>query len=357
VKLYLAFNDIYAEGQDPRVIKMIEPVRVPKIKIPGQRSSLPASGIKHRGVPESISSISDVNLRKQISGIIPLSPVGIARTCASIISAENIAELNKLITMHLERHFDAKVNFETHPNIANRAILLGRGIATVPLLDAEENILGAIRIETDYGLTNERIDIIREFSKVINKAYNAITEKAQLKEKEEKIQQLQELAVRDPLTALYNRRYFMETIKREIAISKRDKTSLSLLMIDIDHFKSINDTHGHQAGDEVLRTISKIIKGAIRDSDLAARYGGEEIVLILPRTDLNGALKLAEKTRKLIEAAIIIHNGKQIKVTASFGAAQYFPGMGSENKLIEAADKNLYEAKETGRNKVIPKID
>jgi two-component system, cell cycle response regulator len=156
----------------------------------------------------------------------------------------------------------------------------------------------------------------------------------------------------DGLTQVFNRRYFEETVEREISRCHRYGRQLSLVMVDIDHFKQINDTHGHLAGDHVLKHVASAIKTRIRREDILARYGGEEFALLLPEVDLKGAVALAEKIRKLIEKQRFEFDKQEIPVTISAGVA----GLATPNyeaaDLVRAADTQLYAAKSEGRNRV-----
>ncbi len=162
---------------------------------------------------------------------------------------------------------------------------------------------------------------------------------------------LAELVYRDGLTGLYNRRYFDESVSAEWKRLARYKRPLSIIMVDIDHFKHVNDAHGHQKGDSVLRSIAGIIMDNIRANDIPCRYGGEEIVIILPETDLAQAALTAEKLRSLIEVQLPDVEG--IPVTASFGLSHGEPGRAASQSaadLVKTADSALYRAKESGRN-------
>jgi two-component system, cell cycle response regulator len=156
----------------------------------------------------------------------------------------------------------------------------------------------------------------------------------------------------DGLTQIFNRRYFEETLEREISRCNRYGRMASLAMMDVDHFKQINDTYGHLAGDYVLKQIASTIRTKIRREDIFARYGGEEFALLLPEVEAKGALAMGEKARKLIEAQRFEFDKQKIPVTVSVGVAT----LGSSNRdpadLIRAADAKLYEAKSAGRNKV-----
>lgn len=167
-------------------------------------------------------------------------------------------------------------------------------------------------------------------------------------------QELEHLASTDALTGLANRRTLMLRAEHELARAKRYGSELSLLMADIDFFKKVNDTYGHQAGDIVLKKLAGVFLLALRDIDFAARFGGEEFVLILPETNAENALKTAERLRASVnDIQIPLQQGELIKCTISIGVASYSSsGNDSVEKLISGADKALYAAKETGRNKV-----
>lgn len=158
----------------------------------------------------------------------------------------------------------------------------------------------------------------------------------------------------DPLTKIANRKSFDEGLDAAIADAAASNDPLCLMIIDIDHFKSFNDTYGHQTGDQVLRLVAMTLKSNIKGKDLAARYGGEEFVAILPSTDLEGAMIVAENIRKAIQAKELLKrstNEKLGRITASFGIASYHAG-DTPGSMIERADRCLYAAKHAGRNKV-----
>lgn len=164
-------------------------------------------------------------------------------------------------------------------------------------------------------------------------------------------EQLREQAIRDPLTGLYNRRYLDETLTRELARAQREGGPLSLILIDIDRFKQINDTHGHPAGDEVLRTLAGLLREGARLEDIPCRYGGEEFLLVLPGMDLPAARQRAEDWRERFAGQPVIGEGFALDATLSAGIA-VFPAHGQDSAaLIEAADRALYAAKRLGRNR------
>ncbi len=156
----------------------------------------------------------------------------------------------------------------------------------------------------------------------------------------------------DGLTQVYNRRYFEEALEREISRCHRYGRDLSLVMMDIDHFKQINDMYGHLAGDFVLKHVASTIKTKIRREDIFARYGGEEFGLLLPEVDAKGATAMAEKARKLIERQTFEFDKQIIPVTISLGVATLSAGLRDAADLVRQADAKLYEAKGAGRNRV-----
>lgn len=166
---------------------------------------------------------------------------------------------------------------------------------------------------------------------------------------------LKELVYRDGLTGLYNHRFFQESLENELARAKRYQTSVSLIMFDVDHFKKVNDSHGHPAGDLVLMNISRAVSSAVRPSDIVARYGGEEFAVILPETSAAGAKVFAARLRRCVEGIATLVEGQLIYVTISAGTTTFSNSSGqvSKNILIETADRCLYAAKQSGRNQVI----
>ena len=157
----------------------------------------------------------------------------------------------------------------------------------------------------------------------------------------------------DGLTQLFNRSHWQSRLSEEFSRAGRYLAPLSLIMFDLDHFKSVNDTHGHLGGDAVLVQVSGLIKNALRDSDIAGRYGGEEFGIILPNTNADGARVVAERLRANIESSPVPFEKIQIPVTASLGIAEFHNTISDPEDLIAHADSALYEAKESGRNRVI----
>ena len=160
------------------------------------------------------------------------------------------------------------------------------------------------------------------------------------------------MAYTDPLTQTQNRTSFNDSIKREISLAKRNNKSLSLIFLDIDHFKAINDSYGHECGDMTLAFAAKWIKESLRDSDIIFRYGGEEFVLLLSGTDATGAELLAERIRASIENHTIAYGMETLKITASLGVSTLRDNDTLES-FVQRADKAMYTAKSKGRNQVV----
>lgn len=167
--------------------------------------------------------------------------------------------------------------------------------------------------------------------------------------------QLERIAALDPLTGLYNRRFGIERLEEEMSRASRLGGPLSVIMLDIDHFKKINDTNGHLAGDRVIRRLAQVARNAVRKGDLLVRYGGEEFFVVLPGADIDDAATISERIRHMCEEAVCHEQGRQIRFTVSLGYASY-PDHGGESpeSLLRAADQALYVAKEGGRNRSIP---
>ena len=162
-----------------------------------------------------------------------------------------------------------------------------------------------------------------------------------------------ELAIRDALTGLYTHRAFQSRLEEEVLRSARAKVPFSVVMCDIDHFKSYNDTYGHQAGDSVLQAVAEVVSAGIREVDFAARYGGEEFALVITGADKAQAAAAAEGIRRALEARSFSFGGKPSRVTASFGVAEFPAESAAAGQLVRAADERLYRAKQAGRNRVV----
>ncbi len=165
-------------------------------------------------------------------------------------------------------------------------------------------------------------------------------------------EEIYRMTIVDGLTRAYNKRYFLEHIERELARTGRSRRPLSLVMFDIDHFKTINDTYGHLTGDHVLKELAARIRARVRKDELFARYGGEEFVVLLPEAGPQAAIDFAEQVRRLVERQAFEFDGSTIAVTISCGVATVTEER-PEEEFIKVADENLYKAKHGGRNRVI----
>jgi diguanylate cyclase (GGDEF)-like protein len=214
-------------------------------------------------------------------------------------------------------------------------------LVVVPVV-VEQRVIGAIVVE---GAEPASIGV----EEARNVGLLAAVARAFL-EKVWEIEEVSQRARTDGLTGLYNRRYFDEQLRRVIAETDRFGGTSSLILVDIDDFKAVNDTYGHEAGDAVLRQLGKILSDGVRTVDICARYGGEELVILLPQTPIGGATELAERLRAAVADRAVLFEGTAIRVTASFGIAGYPETVPHGDWLFPAADRALYQAKEKGKN-------
>jgi diguanylate cyclase (GGDEF)-like protein len=165
-------------------------------------------------------------------------------------------------------------------------------------------------------------------------------------------EEIYRMTIMDGLTQIYNKRYLYEALEREMIRGRRHERELSILMFDIDHFKRINDVHGHLAGDYVLKEVARVVTARIRRDEVFARYGGEEFAIILPETSLQGAVQLGETLRQKVADHQFVFQADSIKVTISLGAALLVEADKAASDLIKRADEKLYQAKRSGRNRI-----
>ncbi len=209
-----------------------------------------------------------------------------------------------------------------------------------------------LQIESATKELNKKNEALAMEEKKTKELYQKLKEEQKIIKRTNNL--LQKLSVTDGLTGLYNHRHFQKKIKEEFLRAKRYNSPLSCVMMDLDDFKNLNDTYGHQAGDSVLIEFSKILNNSIRNIDFAARYGGEEFVALLPQVDIGGAANVAERFRKSVESHNFPYDGKPLRITASIGLASYpADDIKNEMDLLKAADTALYRAKNTGKNRVV----
>lgn len=219
----------------------------------------------------------------------------------------------------------------------------------VPLIDKQKKVMGVL---------NAHKPGTGAFSKREVKLFEAVAENVAIAvENAKDYQKTKELSHRDDLTGLHNRRYFFERFEREVERAKRYDRIVSLIMIDIDHFKGYNDTYGHIAGDGALKQVSDVLAENVRKVDIVARYGGEEFVVVLPETDKESAVYVAEKLRQCVEELEFVSNQeKPGKLTVTIGISSYPLDASDSLELLERSDKALYYGKAQGRNMVCTRI-
>ena len=198
----------------------------------------------------------------------------------------------------------------------------------------------------------------RELEARIFAALRVKTTQAELVERNRQLESMlhhvESLAITDPLTGIFNRRRFTDVLRREVALARRYKNSLALLMLDLDHFKMINDRFGHDAGDDVLRSVAAALTSGLREVDLAARYGGEEFAVVLPQTSKANAAIVARRIAAQVGNLVHSFQGENVSLTASIGIADITDlKVADADNLVKAADLALYEAKRAGRNKIV----
>ncbi|QJR80396.1 sensor domain-containing diguanylate cyclase [Alteromonas pelagimontana] len=204
---------------------------------------------------------------------------------------------------------------------------------------------------TMFPLTSPNGDIERLCMLVYD-----VTDQALSKLRVERLnEEMKVLSRVDGLTGLYNRRYWQERFDHIFKLAQRNEKPTSAMMLDIDHFKKVNDTYGHQAGDKVIQALAAVIQKNIRETDLAGRYGGEEFAIVLTDTGAKNAVKVAERIRKSALNTIVEHEGEQITFTVSIGLAEYSANHANSLEWLEDADEALYGAKTAGRNQVVTK--
>lgn len=219
------------------------------------------------------------------------------------------------------------------------------GITVLELpMTAHGEIQGMLQIATAHPDPVAELKRIQPLAAAIADAMSLAVSNIALREK------LRTQALRDPLTGLYNRRYMEDALSRYASLAERSGTHLAVIMIDLDHFKKLNDEFGHAVGDSVLRETAATMMSALRTSDVACRYGGEELLVILPECGMTEALAKAEILRERIEALSATHDAK---ISASFGVAAIPESTRSVGDLLSVADAALYQAKEAGRNRVV----
>lgn len=261
------------------------------------------------------------------------------------IHLEDLPKVRSQIDAHKKRGISAIKSEHRlkHKNGTYKWVIV-RGSAVFDEDDNPVRMIGSLRDISEYKDAEEGMkDALEELK------FALASEKVLLEELDKKNKDLVELSITDGLTGLFNHRFIQERFDFEFKRAKRYKTLLSCMMIDIDHFKRVNDNHGHQFGDFVLREISSVIQKNTREVDLCGRYGGEEF-LIITTQDSTGAMKHAEKLHKAIETHLFQKGEHSIHITVSIGISEFQPGLTTKQEMIEHSDRALYQAKQDGRN-------
>ncbi len=224
--------------------------------------------------------------------------------------------------------------------------------APVLTLDPDEDINSAVILMTLNGIRripitkdNKLVGLIsyRDLTNALHKSYYTLEEKAE---------KLQDEANRDALTGLFNRKFINEALEKQFEAAKLTDSPMGVIMIDIDHFKKVNDTYGHPCGDHVLKTLAAIMQSKSRDINIVGRYGGEEFIILGPISDLKSSTYLAERLRSTIEATTFFCEDKEFKITISAGVCVWNSKIKDAKSMIKLADDALYSAKKGGRNLV-----
>jgi diguanylate cyclase (GGDEF)-like protein len=218
-------------------------------------------------------------------------------------------------------------------------------------LDRASRLLKSDEARSDEALAELVVDVIGDMVRANQNLQSQLeTAESRLEEQAVEIEAHISRSLTDPLTGLPNRREFNNRLEERMSAWNRRQEAFSLLMLDVDHFKKLNDDHGHLAGDQVLAAIGRALRGAVRREDAVARYGGEEFAILLPNTSLEQAVHVAEKVRESVARAAVRHNGQSLAVTVSGGLAM-IESKETGEALIHRADAALYAAKASGRNR------
>ncbi|MBE9531974.1 MAG: sensor domain-containing diguanylate cyclase [Proteobacteria bacterium] len=269
------------------------------------------------------------------------------------------------LKLDLEKYPELKKVLETRkplsvPDISNHPLMRGvqssvKGLSKISALIIpivfDDPSLGTIFLRVkraDREFNDNEANLCRLVAEASFFSLKNANRFEELKKEKEK---LKEISISDPLTGIYNHNYFYQRLEEEFGRASRYGMPLSVVMMDIDNFKKINDTFGHRVGDKVLKKIANILKKSVRKSDLIARYGGEEFAEILTYTQKNGAAEEAERIRNLVSEITFTEENIELTVTLSLGVAEYHPDNTADSgELVNRADKALYQAKNAGKN-------
>lgn len=240
-----------------------------------------------------------------------------------------------------DTRFSSRIDFETNYNT--------KTLMCMPI-KSKDRILGVLEVINKTNGESFTVADMNILEKFVKQAALAL-EKSSLYNK------MEELVITDDLTKLFNTRYLNRTIETEVIRSNRYHTSLSLIFMDIDHFKQVNDNFGHLIGSKILVEMGQILLNQLRSIDIVARYGGDEFVIVLPQTSPNDGVRIAERIRKAVEQNVFLHKeGYDLKITSSFGVASYPESAKTKEDLLRVADEAMYRVKHSTRNGVFAVI-
>ncbi|UMR33049.1 GGDEF domain-containing protein [Massilia sp. MB5] len=292
-----------------------------------------------------------------------LAPLLAACPVVQVEQGETVSDLH-CARLYIVLRGALAVGADTRTGMADGTIskvLPGESVGEQSVLDEEANLNPIVAMEqsellqieaaTVWRLIDESNGVARNLLRLLSFRIRAAN--AQLRRRQKLGEFYRQLSMVDGLTSLYNRAWLNDLLPTMVASAHDTQAPLSLVMIDIDHFKKFNDSHGHLQGDQALRTAAQVLSGALRPSDCAVRYGGEEMMVILPNTSIGLAQSVAERLCERMRQAVVFGDMRLPlpHITASFGVAALQPGQ-DEQALIAAADAALYRAKEAGRNRV-----
>ncbi len=284
------------------------------------------------------------------------------------LTAEFIKEIGKRL-IELESYLLESLSFSINHDQANQEFntllekqlgdLRSRVDFSKTLTELKETVVSRLEI-INHALEDKRLKDKLHQNEADQKVTALQQHLAEMKNKistvNEQSRMLEQELLNDPLTGAYNRRAYDRNIENEMSRYLRYKRPFSMLMLDVDHFKKINDTYGHTIGDKCLKEIIKRIKPALRDTDFLARYGGEEFIVILPETDGEIAKEAAERMRSIVENIEFLHKKELVKITISIGVTQVMPSDETHEAIFHRTDQALYKAKNSGRNRVVLNI-
>ncbi len=320
--------------EEKEIEKDIKEIKKQNESLSGEIASIKQEIVNLKKIKDEIQERYEDLLRKEESFLNDVNDqiereifVVVLGTIKKYVNKEMVAL--KLLRRRIRAQVRHQVKRETDKEVRNLLPGIKKEMQKIAL-----DILNQLKRQTGKQLEKEVQEQVKETAQILI----------------EKMEESEIKAITDALTGVFNRRYFETRIEQELKLAKRFQNQLSLIMLDIDHFKDINDTYGHQTGDLVLQEIVTVVKGTISSTDFLFRYGGEEFAVIMQETPVDKAFEIAENMRKAVQEHTFYGGNKVINVTISLGVAEYPAHAIIKHVLVEKADDALYYAKQTGRN-------